>query len=174
MLYFKGIHCKFLDELKQYQTFSVFLNFILDHIIKVKIIINKIIDQDILAEAFKIRREVFVKEQEVDEAEEYEFEEESTHFIALVEGEFGGTARWRITQNGVKLERFAVLSKFRSMGVGSKLVEAVVADIPNDHHYLYLHAQITAMGLYAKFGFETEGDEFIEAGIRHYKMVLRR
>ena len=136
--------------------------------------VNKINQQEELNQAFKIRKEVFVVEQSVDESEEYEFEDESTHFIAKVDNEYAGTARWRITKNGVKLERFAVLNTFRSMGVGSALLNAVVADIPKEHTYLYLHAQITAMGLYAKFGFIAEGDEFIEADIRHYKMVLRR
>ena len=35
----------------------------------------KITDPAVLQEAFKIRKEVFVVEQEVDESEEYEFEE---------------------------------------------------------------------------------------------------
>lgn len=136
--------------------------------------VQKINNNETLEEAFKIRKVVFVVEQEVDEAEEYEFEEESVHFIASVDGKYAGTARWRKTDKGVKLERFAVLKEFRSKGVGSALVSAILNDIPSDHHYLYLHAQITAMGLYAKFGFESEGDMFEEAGIKHYKMILKR
>jgi predicted GNAT family N-acyltransferase len=37
---------------------------------------------------------------------------------------------------------------------------------------LYLHAQISALPLYQKFGFEKEGPAFDECGIRHYKMIL--
>lgn len=80
----------------------------------------------------------------------------------------------RKTENGVKLERFAVLEKFRSSGVGSALLQAVIADIPSEHNYLYLHAQLTAMGLYSKYGFTETGPMFEEAGIKHFKMVLRR
>ena len=59
---------------------------------------------------FNIRKNVFVIEQEVDPAKEYdEFEDSSTHFLASVEGSPAGTARWRFTKNGIKLERFAVL-----------------------------------------------------------------
>jgi predicted GNAT family N-acyltransferase len=140
----------------------------------VQIIVKNILDKNILEEAFKIRRKVFVEEQEVDEREEYEFEEESHHFIAEHNGTPVGTARWRKTPNGVKLERFAVLKEFRSSGVGSALVQAVVNDIPAEHTHLYLHAQLTAMGLYAKFGFKETGPMFEEAGIQHYKMILNR
>lgn len=138
------------------------------------IIVKKITDNSTLNEAYNIRREVFVVEQRVDEREEYEHEEISVHFIARIENEYAGTARWRITENGVKLERFAVLGKFRSAGVGSALLKAVIEDIPTEHKYLYLHAQLTAMGLYSKFGFTETGPMFEEAGIQHYKMVLNR
>ena len=134
----------------------------------------KIVEPTILEHAFKIRREVFVIEQKVDESEEYEFEEESTHFIAEVNGEYAGTARWRVTEKGVKLERFAVKKDFRSIGVGSHLLSTIINDIPTEHHYLYLHAQLTAIGLYAKYNFVAEGEMFEEAGIQHYKMVMKR
>lgn len=136
--------------------------------------VRKIINNSDLQEAFAIRREVFVVEQAVDPAEEYEFEEESVHFLASYDGAYAGTARWRKTANGVKLERFAVREAFRSKGIGSALLKSIIADIPASEPYLYLHAQITAMGLYSKFGFAAVGDEFIEADIRHYKMELRR
>lgn len=139
-----------------------------------EVIVKKIDTKDLLNEAFKIRKKVFVEEQEVDEREEYEFEEESTHFIAQIDGKYVGTARWRETDKGIKLERFAVLSEHRSSGVGSALVQAVIKNIPEHFTYLYLHAQLTAMGLYAKYGFKEEGPMFEEAGIKHYKMVLKR
>lgn len=136
--------------------------------------ILKITEPTVLQEAFKIRKEVFVVEQKVDESEEYEYEEESTHFIAMVNNEYAGTARWRLTDKGVKLERFAVKKDFRSLGVGSRLLSSIINDIPTEHHYLYLHAQLTAMGLYSKYNFIAEGEMFEEAGIQHYKMILKR
>ncbi|AKD55661.1 GNAT family N-acetyltransferase [Spirosoma radiotolerans] len=130
-----------------------------------------------LQAAFAIRRQVFVEEQHVDAREEYdEFEESSTHFLARVDGTPCGTARWRRTSNGVKLERFAVLADFRGMGVGKALVKAVLDDVfsqqPEPIERIYLHAQVTAMPLYAGFGFVSVGPMFEEAGIQHYKMVL--
>lgn len=42
-----------------------------------------------------------------------------------------------------------------------------------DATFVYLHAQLQAIGLYRKFGFEIIGPEFEEAGIRHSKMMRK-
>ena len=64
-----------------------------------------------------------------------------------------------------------MLQKFRGKGVGQELVKAVLADLPADATYVYMHAQIQAVSLYERFNFVKIGDEFEEAGIRHFKMV---
>jgi predicted GNAT family N-acyltransferase len=138
-----------------------------------KIQVSKVSDPASLEKVFAIRREVFVGEQNCPPELEWEFEDESTHFLATVDGEPAGASRWRKTDKGHKLERFAVLQKFRGYGVGQALVKAVLADLPADAHYIYLHAQIQAVSLYEKFGFEKTGPEFEEAGIRHYKMIKK-
>lgn len=127
--------------------------------------------------AFAIRRQVFVDEQRVSPEEEYdEFEPTSTHFLARVDETPAGTARWRRTSGGVKLERFAVLSGFRGQGIGKALVRTVLDDVfsqqPEPIERIYLNAQLKAMPLYASFGFVAVGPMFEEAGIQHYKMVL--
>lgn len=135
--------------------------------------VTKISDPATLQRAFDIRVKVFVDEQGVDRDLEYEHEEESTHFIALVDDEEAGTARWRKTEKGIKLERFAVLPDFRSAGVGRELVKAVLNDIDTKAQKIYLHAQSQVVDFYKKQGFEPEGEEFEEAGIKHFKMVLK-
>lgn len=130
-----------------------------------------------LQTVFAIRKTVFVEEQRVPEEEEYdEFEKTSRHFLAHSGAIPCGTARWRFTEGGVKLERFAVLPDFRSQGVGSALVRAVLADLAAQPEAAgktrYLHAQVTAVPLYAKFGFEAVGELFYECDIAHYKMLL--
>jgi predicted GNAT family N-acyltransferase len=135
--------------------------------------INKVDSELELAHVFEIRREVFVDEQDCPPELEWEFEEESTHFLARLDELPVGAARWRKTEKGYKLERFAVAMAYRGKGVGQALVAAVLADLPNDATYVYLHAQLQAMGLYRKFGFEPEGPQFEEARIQHFKMVLK-
>ena len=135
--------------------------------------VNRATDPADLEKVFAIRREVFVVEQNCPPELEWEFEDESHHFLAIVEGEPAGASRWRKTDKGYKLERFAVVKKFRGRGVGQELVKAVLTDLPADAWYIYLHAQIQAVSLYEKFGFIIKGPEFEEAGIRHYKMVRK-
>ncbi|MCH6234762.1 GNAT family N-acetyltransferase [Cognataquiflexum rubidum] len=142
-----------------------------------QISVEKVVTKEQLKTVFGIREEVFVIEQEVDPAEEYdEFEDTSIHFLAKSKGEPAGTARWRFTDKGVKLERFAVLKPMRGKGVGFALVDAVVGDIKlhpdSKGKKLYLHAQLDAMPLYAKFGFQKVGDMFEECNIKHFKMEL--
>jgi predicted GNAT family N-acyltransferase len=131
----------------------------------------KIISSEQLSQAFAIRREVFVEEQHCPPELELANEEESTHFLAIYDQQPCGACRWRKTDQGYKLERFAVLKPYRSIGVGQALMAAVLADLPADAGYIYLNSQLDAVGLYAKFGFQKIGEQFEEAGIQHFKMV---
>lgn len=139
--------------------------------------VEKISDKKSFEEAVAIRKLVFVFEQKVDPALEYdEFEEISTHFLAKMDGKPVGTARWRFTTHGIKLERFAVVKEVRGKGVGQALVEAVLADIAaapeSSGKTKYLNAQLNAMPLYTKFGFQKVGEMFEECNIKHFKMEL--
>ncbi len=135
--------------------------------------VQKAVNKDDLDEVFAIRKIVFVEEQDCPPELEWENEDVSSHFLALSDQKPCGACRWRRTENGYKLERFAVLKEFRGNGVGKALVATVLDDLPKDADYIYLNAQLDAMGLYAKFGFVAEGDQFEEAGIQHFKMVKR-
>lgn len=126
---------------------------------------------------FKIRSKVFVDEQNVPADKEYDqFEDDSFHFLASSNGKPVGAARWRFTTEGIKLERFAVLSEARGKGVGQALLTAVLRDImvhPDAQGKMkYLNAQILAVPLYEKFGFKKVGDQFDECNIQHYRMEL--
>ncbi len=139
--------------------------------------IVKIEQQSQLEKALKIREEVFVKEQHVPKEEEYdEYDKSSNHFLAVDnDGNAFGTARWRRTDEGIKLERFAIHKDARGKGIGSMLLESLLEDIAvnsstNEPVRLYLHAQTLALPLYKKFGFKIEGQAFEECGMEHYRM----
>jgi len=141
------------------------------------IIVEKVGTEEQLDIVFRIREEVFVIEQEVAPEEEYdEYENISTHFLASYNGHPAGTARWRFTPNGVKLERFAVSKTYRGKGVGKALVAKVIEDIAAHEQAkgqkLYMHAQLTAIPLYEQFGFQKIGPQFEECNIQHFKMEL--
>jgi len=121
--------------------------------------------------AFEIRQKVFVIEQEVDEREEYdEFEPTSIHYLVFVNEEPVGTARWRITENGIKLERFAVLKESRNAKAGRTVLLKVLEDVIPLEKKIYLNAQVTAMKFYEREGFVAEGEMFMECNIKHFRM----
>lgn len=126
-----------------------------------------------LHEAHKIRKEVFVVEQNCPEDIEWEFEEESKHYIALIDDVIVGTARWRETQKGYKLERFAVAKPFRNRQVGAELLRRLLKDIPANDNPVYLHAQLAAKNFYLRHGLKPIGEHFWEGGIEHVKMYAR-
>ncbi|WP_151087453.1 GNAT family N-acetyltransferase [Hymenobacter baengnokdamensis] len=141
--------------------------------------VHKITDLRDLDAAFTIREKVFVGEQNVPADAEYDQHDRAAttrHYLAHVDGQPAGAARWRPTEQGVKLERFAVLPGFRNHGVGEALVHQVLADVraeASDAAQVYLHAQLRAIPLYERTGFRKVGELFEECAIQHYKMVLK-
>jgi predicted GNAT family N-acyltransferase len=139
----------------------------------IKIIQFGFANKELTELAFEIRRQVFVVEQKVDPTLEYDQEENSTHYLAIYDGKAVATARWRKTDNGIKLERFATLKDFRKMGIGQKILEKILHDISKSEKLIYLHSQLTAVKFYERNGFVKKGKIFTEAGIRHYKMIYK-
>ncbi|MDA8753496.1 GNAT family N-acetyltransferase, partial [Candidatus Marinimicrobia bacterium] len=82
-----------------------------------KIIIQQVNTQNEKNECMSIRRSVFIEEQNIPEMIELDDSViKSTNFLAIYDGNFIGTARYRITNLGIKLERFAVLKDYRGVG----------------------------------------------------------
>lgn len=135
--------------------------------------VRPVVNADEFKDVRRIRTEVFVFEQGVPSEVEWSHEEESNHFLAWIDGQAVGTARWRATEpTRAKLERFAVLTPYRTYGVGSLLLENILDDLRRHPqvNMAYLHAQLTAAPFYDKHGFARVGEEFWEAGIAHIRM----
>ena len=130
-------------------------------------------DEVLMKKAHKIRYDVFVIGQNCPEELEWEFEEESTHFLLTENDTPLATARHRKTVNGYKLERFAVLSQAREKGYGMLILKAILEDIKESNELKYMHAQEQVTPFYEKVGFEKSGNIFEEAGIMHYKMEYK-
>jgi len=121
-----------------------------------------------------IREEVFIIGQNVPrEIELDKHEDTATHILAVENERAIGTARWRYTNEGVKLERFAVPEPYRGKGVGVALVEFAINEL-KDENMLYLNAQEYVISFYQKLNFEGIGDIFYEASIPHQKMIYRK
>ncbi|MCW5627127.1 MAG: GNAT family N-acetyltransferase [Burkholderiales bacterium] len=120
-----------------------------------------------------IRRRVFIEEQSVPEALEWDrFDAVSTHALARsADGDPIGTAR--LLPDG-HVGRLAVLAPWRHRGVGKALLLAMLAEARRAGHAdVVLAAQVTVMTFYRRFGFVAEGDVFDDAGIPHRQMRLR-
>ncbi|MEI7726681.1 MAG: GNAT family N-acetyltransferase [Bacteroidota bacterium] len=127
-------------------------------------------DQEMATQAFAIRKAVFVEEQGVDASLEYDHEEEARHYLLFLGEKPLATARWRETEKGIKLERFAVLPQFRNRGIGEVILKEVLKDVTSMEKPIYLHAQLKAVSFYERNGFYKVGEQFTEAGIGHFLM----
>lgn len=126
------------------------------------------------ASVLSIRRTVFIQGLNIPEHIEIDANEDQANYILAEVGDIPvGTARWRKTDEGIKLERFAVLDKYRSLGIGKKMTEYVLDHIPESEH-IYLNSQDTAIGFYKKLGFQSVGPMFETAGIQHQRMEYSR
>lgn len=136
-----------------------------------EIISFKINDKIRYNQALEIRKKVFIQEQKVSRGLEVENEEEATYYLLLVDDEPVGTGRWRKTTQGIKLERFAVLPEYRNQNLGTLILQKVLKDLREKTEKVYLHSQLKAVPYYERQGFKKRGEMFVEANIRHYKMV---
>lgn len=119
----------------------------------------------------RIRRQVFIDEQQVPESIELDGEDaRCVHALArTTAGETIGTGRLLPTG---QIGRMAVLRAWRGHGVGAALLDALVREAVRRGLPCHLNAQTHALDFYARAGFAPEGDEFMEAGIRHRRMTL--
>lgn len=124
--------------------------------------------------ALRIRKEVFIEEQKVTPDLEVEYEHESTFYLLFFNDQAVATGRWRATETGLKLERFAVLPAYRNKGIGSALLRKVLSDLNYYGGKIYLHSQLKAIRFYERQGFVKSGKLFYEAGIPHYLMLFNR
>ncbi|MFC2107673.1 GNAT family N-acetyltransferase [Bacteroidota bacterium] len=129
---------------------------------------------ELARQAFQVRNIVFVEEQMVDPALEYdEFEDIATHYLLYYNDIPVVTARWRKTDKGIKLERFATLKEYRFKKLGDAILGKILSDVKEFDLPVYLHSQLKAVSFYERRGFVKEGEIFVEADIEHYMMKLR-
>lgn len=129
---------------------------------------------EVEAAAASVRREVFIVEQGVPEALEWD-EHDLPSLHALAEspaGEVVGTGR--LLPDG-HIGRMAVRRPWRGRGVGGAILRALIARArARGDDEIALSAQVGAIAFYERFGFVAEGPVFDDAGIPHRRMVLTR
>lgn len=130
--------------------------------------------------AAPLRRAVFVQEQGVPEALEWdEHDDVSAHALALLGNRLAiGTGRLlpQDVSGTARIGRMAVAHEWRRRGVGTLLLQALLRAAKSQGvKEVSLHAQLTAVRFYQGFDFIPFGPPFEEAGIAHLEMrVLLR
>jgi predicted GNAT family N-acyltransferase len=126
------------------------------------------------AQAFAIRREVFVVEQGISEALEFDGRDAAArHLLACRAGQPVGSLRVRLLDYGrvAKIERVAVRAAARRHKVGLALLQAALALAgAAGARGATLHAQDTVQAFYRHLGFVAYGPTFVEDGILHVAM----
>jgi predicted GNAT family N-acyltransferase len=129
-----------------------------------------------LQEAFEVRRKVFVREQGISEGLVFdEHDREALHMLVKDGERVIGSARVQfLTDNQAKLERMAVLKRYRRKGIGKEMLlflDAIWKD--KQVQQVIIHAQFEGVPFYKLYGFNELGLPFREAGIKHIKMRKR-
>lgn len=125
-----------------------------------------------LADAFDVRRTVFIDEQNVPEEEEIDqYESDAVHFVLYKDGNAAGAGRFRVLDGIGKVERICVLKEFRKTGAGVAIMDKIENYAKSQGiTSLKLNAQTQAIPFYSKLGYETVSEEFLDAGIPHKTM----
>ncbi len=129
---------------------------------------------DDITDALKIRKEVFIKEQNV--PHEIEFDGSDSYALSVVvydEEKPVATGRIILRDENYTLGRICVLSEYRNKKYGSVVVNELIKKCKDiGASSIHIHAQTQVIPFYEKLGFTCYGDEYKEAGIKHISMVL--
>ncbi|MCO8082434.1 GNAT family N-acetyltransferase [Acinetobacter lwoffii] len=126
-----------------------------------------------LAEYAKVIREaVFIQEQHIAAEDEWDAEDAvAVHFIVFQQDQAIATARL-LSNNSIG--RVAVLTTARGLGVGQRLMQAVIDYARTEQRELVkLSSQVHAIGFYQALGFKAQGEEYLDCGIPHIDMYLK-
>ncbi|MEA1890985.1 MAG: GNAT family N-acetyltransferase [Pseudomonadota bacterium] len=121
----------------------------------------------------EVREAVFVIEQKVPIELEWDDLDAVCEHVLAIDNANRPIGTGRLSPDGL-IGRMAVLRTCRGMGVGSAILRLLLAKATaRKMPQVILNAQISALTFYERFGFITEGPEFMDAGIPHRKMRLK-
>ncbi|EHC2216609.1 GNAT family N-acetyltransferase [Listeria monocytogenes] len=137
--------------------------------------VKKVTDDIGKQAALKIRNDVFVVEQRVDPALEWDEFDEIDSVVMFVDYAEDGTplatGRFREKNGYGKVERICTQKVARGTGSGRRIMKAIESEAKSRGlTTLKLGAQVTAIPFYEKLGYETCSGLFLDAGIEHKDM----
>ncbi len=124
-----------------------------------------------------VREAVFMREQNVPAELEWDGLDEVSRHVLAVSAKGDAIGCGRIIPPGgqmpARIGRLVVLREWRGRKVGTALLEALI-DYARSKSYpkVMVSAQTQALPFYRRFGFEEEGEGYLDAGIPHITMYL--
>ncbi len=129
-----------------------------------------------IALCLKLRRIVFIEEQNVPEVEEVDGDDKHcTHILACEKSKPIGAARFQYIDGKAKIQRVCVLQEARGTGLGAAIIAKIlsVVKVEKKAKFAILGSQVHAVSFYEKLGFEGFGEEYLDAGILHRDMKIK-
>jgi predicted GNAT family N-acyltransferase len=129
-----------------------------------------------ISEPLMIRREVFIEEQGCPENEDRDgMDEAALHLIVYVDEIPAATGRIWHDGSVFRIGRLAVRKRFRGQRIGDLALRLLLYKAFNSGaEELFVNAQVYIKDMYKKFGFKECGGEFVDAGLPHIPMSLKK
>lgn len=124
-------------------------------------------------DAYLVRKNVFILEQNVDENIEIdEFDSIALHLVVYKNGKPIATGRLFTMDDLCIIGRVCVLKEYRGKDIGKFLMKKLMDKAESLNPYaIKIDSQLHAIDFYRQFGFEVQSGVFLDAGIEHMRMV---
>lgn len=134
------------------------------------------LNDQIYQDSLVLRKEVFIQEQHVPiELEIDQDEANCQYYVGYDEHTDQPIATARVlkeTPTKWHIQRVAVQQNYRHQGLASQVMRLIEQHAQvQGIKTLVLNAQDQAQDFYINLGYHVEGDQFLDAGIKHHKMV---
>ncbi|WP_294374031.1 GNAT family N-acetyltransferase [uncultured Clostridium sp.] len=134
-------------------------------------------DSDLYESAIELRyREFYIPSNRAKEAIFDEFEDKSLRIVAYIDDKVIGHARLFVHDSIGEITQVVVDHEYRGMKIGAQIMKRLIEKVKDMKvKFVTLDARVYAIDFYKKFGFETEGEEYIslKTGMPIIKMVQK-
>ena len=132
------------------------------------------LDAQTAYEVWRLRQQVFVVEQDCayPDLDGRDLEDGTRHVLLRDGDELMGYARVLDDGDVWRIGRVVLTREARGRGLADPLLETALQVCPD--RPVVMDAQTPLRGWYERFGFEVSGEEFLDDGIPHLPMRLRR
>lgn len=130
---------------------------------------------DDLTDVYKVRRKVFIEEQNIKPEIEFDGTDRYSISTLIYEDDVPvATGRVILIDDNYTIGRISVLKEYRHKKYGSLVVNKLInKSIELGATSVHIHAQTHVVPFYEQLGFESYGKEYKEAGIPHISMFKK-